>query len=75
VRGTLLQFQLSRLIGDILAEKDLAPNLRASLLRHSDGYPENPGQALLAHLHDIHAPDDLPPYRARRTPAAQQPAK
>jgi hypothetical protein len=74
VRGSLLQFQLRRLIEEILAQTDLAPNMRASLLRHWEGYPENPGQALLAHLHDVLAPDDLPPCRAQRKPAAQEPA-
>ncbi|WP_395398565.1 hypothetical protein ACHMXB_12130 [Arthrobacter sp. UC242_113] len=54
-----MQFQLRRLLGEILAQTDLEPHIRASLLRHTALHPENPGLALLSHLQDVHAPDDL----------------
>jgi hypothetical protein len=73
VRGGLLQFQLRRLIGEILAQTDLDPNMRASLLRHLALHPEDPGQALFSHLHDVQAPDDLPPFTGDRKPMGQQP--
>jgi hypothetical protein len=59
VHGGLLQFQLRRLIAEILAQADLEPHIRASLLRNTALNPENPGLALLDHLHDVHTPDNL----------------
>jgi hypothetical protein len=59
MREGLLQFQLRRLIGEILSQADLEPHIRASLLRHTALHPENPGLALLYLLHDVHAADDL----------------
>jgi hypothetical protein len=65
-RGGLLQFQLKRLIREILAEPDLDPNVGASLLSHLVGHPRHPERALLAHLRDVQDPEDLPPYRLCR---------
>jgi hypothetical protein len=65
-RGGPLQFQLKRLIGEILAEPDLDPDMGASLLHHLAGHPGHPERALLAHLRDVQDPEDLPPSRASR---------
>lgn len=59
--GELLQFQLNCLIREILAQDDLNPDMRASLLRHFAMSPKRPELVLLAHLRDIQDPNDLPP--------------
>lgn len=66
--GSLLQFQLQRLIGRILAQRDLDADVRVSLLRHVAEYPEHPEQALLTHLRDVQDQQDLPPFKASRKP-------
>ena len=71
-QGGLLQFQLTRLINEILADQDLDPEMYVSLLGHLAENPGHPELALLAHLRDVQDPDDLPPYKARRKPAIQQ---
>ncbi|MEN8583174.1 hypothetical protein B1A87_013000 [Arthrobacter sp. KBS0703] len=58
--GGLLQFQLNRLIADLLAQPDLDPDTRVSLLVHLVERPGRPEQALVAHLRDIQDPEDLP---------------
>ncbi|WP_395405659.1 hypothetical protein ACHMXB_22305 (plasmid) [Arthrobacter sp. UC242_113] len=72
-RRTLLQFQLGRLIDEILTQTDLEPLVRASLLQHLGAYPEDPGLALLAHLHNVQDPENLPPFQAQtcRKPTTQ----
>jgi hypothetical protein len=62
MQGGLLQFQLKRLIGELLVQGDLNPDTRASLLRHLAINPDHPELVLLAHLRDIQDPNDLPPY-------------
>ncbi|MBD1542929.1 hypothetical protein G9E11_11845 [Arthrobacter sp. IA7] len=62
----LLQFQLQRLIGKILADPDLDPDVYMSLTGHLAANPGHPEMALLAHLHDVQDPDDLPPYKVYR---------
>lgn len=42
-----------RLIGEILGDDDLNPEIRLSLLRHISEHPGHPEQAMLAHLHEI----------------------
>ena len=59
----LLQFQISRLIGDILADPDLDPDMYVSLAGHLAQNPGHPELALLAHLREVQDPDDLPPVR------------
>lgn len=66
--GGLLQFQLKQLIGAILAQQDLDPGIRRALLEHLSQNPGHPERALLAHLHDIQDPKDLPPFKAGRKP-------
>ncbi|MFE4837923.1 hypothetical protein ACFRAU_24975 [Arthrobacter sp. NPDC056691] len=61
MQGSLQRFQLQRLINGILAQDDLIPGMRASLLHHLAVNPERPELALLAHLRDIQDPNDLPP--------------
>ena len=67
-QGGLLQFQLTRLINEILADQDLDPEMYVSLLGHLAENPGHPELALLAHLRDVQNPDDLPPYKAHRKP-------
>ncbi|MBT2547074.1 hypothetical protein [Arthrobacter sp. ISL-65] len=69
--GGLLQFQLTQLIGGILAQQDLDPGIRLALLRHLSQNPGHPEQALLAHLHDVQAPEDLPPFKDCQKPTMQ----
>lgn len=68
-QGGLLQFQLRRLISQILADPDLDPDMHFSLIEHLAQSPGHPEHALLAHLRDVQDPADLPPYKARRKPA------
>lgn len=63
-QGGLLQFQLTRLINEILADPDLDPEMHGSLLEHLAENPGRPELALLAHLRDVQNADDLPPCRA-----------
>ena len=63
-QGGLLQFQLTRLINEILADPDLDPEMYVSLLEHLGENPGHPELALLAHLRDVQNPDDLPPCKA-----------
>jgi hypothetical protein len=72
-RGDLLRFQLKRLVGEILADPDLDPNMYVSLLGHLAKYPGHPEQALLAHLGEVQGQDDLPPYKAGKKPTIQPP--
>lgn len=72
-KGGLLQFQLKRLIGEILAQGDLDPDLRTSLLWHSVKNPGSPERAMLAHLNAVHDPANLPPYKVCKNPPAQEP--
>ena len=67
-QGGLLQFQLRRLISEILADPALDPDMYFSLIEHLAESPGHPEQALLAHLRDVQDPADLPPYNARRKP-------
>ncbi|MBT2551423.1 hypothetical protein [Arthrobacter sp. ISL-65] len=67
-QGGLLQFQLRRLINEILADPDLDPDMYFSLLEHLAENPGHPEQALLVHLRDVHDPADLPPCNVRRKP-------
>jgi hypothetical protein len=67
-QGGLLQFQLKRLINEILADQDLDPEMYVSLIGHLAENPGHPELALLAHLRDVQKPDDLPPYKAHRKP-------
>jgi hypothetical protein len=60
-RGSLLRFQLGRLLDEILADRDLDPDVRLSLLEQVRGNPASPEVALLRHLRAIHDPEDLPP--------------
>lgn len=64
--GGLLQFQLRRLIDEILADPDLDPGVFDSLVRQLAEHPGNPEQALLAHLGAVQDSDDLPPFKACR---------
>ena len=57
----LLQFQLPLLIGEILADPGLDPDMCASLLRHLSAHPGRPEVALLAHLREVLDPHELPP--------------
>jgi hypothetical protein len=52
-QGGILQRQLMRLIGEILGDEGLNPEIRLSLLRHISEHPGHPEQAMLAHLHEI----------------------
>ena len=52
-QGGILHRQLMRLIGEILGDDDLNPEIRLSLLRHISEHPGHPEQAMLAHLHEI----------------------
>lgn len=72
-REGLLEFQLNRLIGEILAQPGLDPDTRTSLLDHLARNPGQPGQALLAHLNGIHDPDDLPLFKPRERPHKEHP--
>ncbi|MBT2550899.1 hypothetical protein [Arthrobacter sp. ISL-65] len=65
----LLQFQLRRLINEILADPDLDPDMYFSLLEHLAENPGHPDQALLNYLRDVQDPAELPPYNAGRKPA------
>jgi hypothetical protein len=67
--GSLLQFQLRRLIAEILADPDLDPGIYNSLMRHLAEHPRNPEQALLAHLNAVQDRDDLPPFKVSPTSA------
>ena len=51
--GGILQRQLMRLIGEILGDEGLKPEVRMQLLRHISEHPGHPEQAMLAHLHEI----------------------
>jgi hypothetical protein len=42
-----------RLIGEILGDEGLKPEVRMQLLRHISEHPGHPEQAMLAHLHEI----------------------
>jgi hypothetical protein len=66
VTGGLLQFQLRRLVDEILADPDLDPGIFDSLVRQLAEHPGNPEQALLAHLRAVQESDDLPPFKACR---------
>lgn len=66
--GLLLGFQLKRLVGEILADPDLNPDIFVSLLGRLAANPGHPEQALLAHLGDVQDPEDLPPYKVRKKP-------
>jgi hypothetical protein len=57
----LLQFQLRMLVGEILADPGLDPDMHASLLRHLSGHPGRPEVAMLAHLREVLDPRELPP--------------
>jgi hypothetical protein len=57
--GRLLRFQLRLLVSELLADQDLHPDMRSSLLRHLAGYPGRPEVALLAHLCEVLDPDAL----------------
>jgi hypothetical protein len=69
-RGGLLQFQLQRLIDELLAQPDLDPDTRISLLVHVAENPGCPDEALLAHLRYIQDWEDLPPHKTCRMPAS-----
>jgi hypothetical protein len=66
--GALLRFQLNRLVGEIMADPDLDPDLYLSLLGHVAKNHGHPEQALLAHLADVQDPEDLPPFKASKQP-------
>lgn len=63
--GNLLQFQLRLLVGEILADPGLDPDMHASLLRHLSVHPGRPEAALLAHLREVIDPGELPPFTGR----------
>ena len=65
-RGGLLQFQLRRLVDEVLADPGLDPGIFDSLVRQLAQHPRNPEQALLAHLRAVQESDDLPPFKACR---------
>jgi hypothetical protein len=69
IQDGLLQFQLGRLINEILDDPDLDPGIYLSLLERLAENPGRPGLALIAHLRDIHDPEDLPPCKSQRKPA------
>jgi hypothetical protein len=71
--GGLLQFQLRLLVGEILADQDLHPDIRASLLRHLAGSPGRLEAALLAHLREVLDPDELAPFTGKRADQACRP--
>lgn len=52
-QGGILQRQLMRLIGEILGDEGLTPEVRMSLLRHISEHPGHPEQAMLAHLYEV----------------------
>ena len=62
--GGLLWFQLRRLISEILADRDLEPDMYISLVGHLAENVGNPEGALLAHLRAVQDRDDLPPFNA-----------
>ncbi|MFE4834616.1 hypothetical protein ACFRAU_08035 [Arthrobacter sp. NPDC056691] len=70
-RISLLQFQLKRLIDDLLAQPDLDVETRIGLLVHVAENPGRPEHALLAHLRDLLDAEDLPPYEACRRPGSR----
>ncbi|MFF2317428.1 hypothetical protein ACFVTE_14300 [Arthrobacter sp. NPDC058097] len=61
-----MQFQLRRLIREILADPTLDPAVYLSLAGHLAADPRNPEQVLLTHLREIQEPADLPPFKACR---------
>lgn len=60
--GELLQVQLKCLILDILADPNVDPDTRLSLLRSVTSTPGHPEQALLHHLGHVQDPEDLRLY-------------
>jgi hypothetical protein len=65
-RGGLLQFQLRRLIDEILTDPAVNSDACTSLMRHLHAHPRHPERALIAHLHAVHDPGDLPPFKGCR---------